>query len=266
MHSSNFKSSFSVTHIGTATAVLEIDDVKILTDPFFSPAGTTWDFAGIELANTEAPAIGLDKLPPFDAVLLSHEDHPDNLDQVGRRLLDGRHVLTTMDGAQNLAPRPGVRGMKPWEKTSITLGGKNFEITATPCKHVPGGECIGFVLTTESFGVADNGKPNAIYFTGDTVYIDELAKIPEQFNVVAAVMNLGKATVNLPDGPLQVTMDGRQGAQLLRALKTDCLVPMHYESWHHFAQLGKELAKDFEQEGISDRVHWLTPGKSVKIL
>lgn len=266
MYSSNFKSSFSVTHVGTATAVLEIDDVKILTDPFFSPAETTWDFGGIELSNTEAPAIGLDKLPPFDAVLLSHEDHPDNLDEVGRRLLDGRHVFTTMDGAQKLAPRPGVRGMKPWERTSVNLGGKTFEITATPCKHVPGGECIGFVLTAESFGVAENGKPNAIYFTGDTVYIDELAEIPKQFNVAAVVMNLGKATVDLADGPLQVTMDGKQGAQLLRTLKTDCLVPMHYESWRHFAQLGKELAKDFEQEGISDRIHWLTPGKSVKIL
>lgn len=266
MYSSNFKSSFSVTHIGTATGILEIGDIKFLTDPFFSPAGTTWDFGGVELVNTESPAIGLDELPPIDAVLLSHEDHPDNLDELGRRLLDGRHVFTTVDGAQNLALRPGVRGMKPWETSSVMLGGKKFEITATPCKHVPGGECIGFVLTTESFGVADSGKPNAIYFTGDTVYIDELAKIPEKFNIVAAVMNFGNAKADTPEGPVQITMDGKQGAQLLRTLKADCLVPMHYESWRHFTQFGKELAQDFEQEGVSNKIHWLTPGKSVKIL
>lgn len=266
MYSSNFKSTFSVTHIGTATAILEIDDVKFLTDPFFSPAGSTFEVNGVELVNTEDPAFGLEKLPPIDAVLLSHEDHPDNLDELGRRVLDGRHVFTTMDGAKNLAPRPGVYGMEPWEKKSVMLGGKKFEITATPCKHVPGNECVGFILTTESFGVAENGKPNAIYFTGDTVYIDEFAKIPEKFNIVATIMNLGNAMGDIPGGPFQITMDGKQGAQLLRTVKGDCLVPMHYESWKHFTQFGKELTQDFENEGVSDKVRWLTPGKSVKIL
>lgn len=41
MSSASFKSSFSITHIGTATAIFEIDDVKLLTDSFFSPAGTS---------------------------------------------------------------------------------------------------------------------------------------------------------------------------------------------------------------------------------
>ncbi|KAA8899272.1 hypothetical protein TRICI_006360 [Trichomonascus ciferrii] len=156
--------------------------------------------------------------------------------------------------------------MKPWEKASVNLGGTKFEITATPCKHVLGGECVGFVFTTEKFGIADNGKPNAIYFTGDTVYIDELSKIPEEFNIVAALMNLGNAKADIPGGPFQITMDGKQGTRLLRTLKADCLVPMHYESWRHFTQFGKDLAHDFEQEGIADKVHWLTPGKSIKIL
>lgn len=267
MAPSNFKSSFTVTHIGTATAILEIDGINLLTDPFFSPAGTTWDVGGGNvLKNTETPALGLENLPPIDAILLSHEDHPDNLDELGRRLLDGRLVFTTTDGAKNLAPRPAVRGMKPWESTSVLLGGKKFEITATPCQHLPGGECSGFILRTEDFGLAVDGKPNAIYFTGDTVYIDELAKIPEKFQVVAAVMNLGSASVPLPDGPLQITMDGKQAAHLLRIIGADWLVPMHYESWGHFTEFGKDLVKVFEEQGISEKVRWLSPGKPVKIL
>ncbi|KAL4912736.1 putative Zn-dependent hydrolases of the beta-lactamase protein [Aspergillus aurantiobrunneus] len=267
MAPSNFNSSFSVTHIGTATAIFEINGVKLLTDPFFSPAGTTWDMGGGNvLKNTETPALGLENLPPIDAVLLSHEDHPDNLDEPGRRLLDGRRVFTTPDGAKNLVPRPAVHGLKPWETISVPLGGKEFEITATPCQHLPGGECTGFILTNKEFGVAADGKPNAIYFTGDTVYIDELAKIPEKFHVVAAVMNLGAAFAALPDGPFQITMDGKQGARLFNTIKADYLVPMHYESWGHFTQFGKDLVKVFEEEGIFERVRWLTPGKSVKIL
>ncbi|KAF7719424.1 Uncharacterized protein PECH_006864 [Penicillium ucsense] len=265
--SSTFKSSFSVTHIGTATAIFEIDGINFLTDPFFSAAGTTWDMGGgVVLKNTETPSLALENLPAIDAILLSHEDHPDNLDDLGRRLLDGRHVFTTMDGAHKLAPRPGVRGMRPWQTESIALGGRQFEITATPCQHLPGGECTGFIITSEEFGTAANGKPNAIYFTGDTVYIDELAKIPEKFHVVCAVMNLGSVIVSGPEGPLQITMDGKQAAHLFRTIGAECLVPMHYESWGHFTQNGKDLAKAFEEEGIADKVRWLSPGKSVKVL
>ena len=110
----NFGASLAITHIGTATAIIHIDGVNLLTDPFFSPAGTEWDLGIAVLKNTDTPALGLADLPPIDAVLLSHEDHPDNLDEPGRATLDGRHVFTTADGAKKLAPRPGVKAIGPW--------------------------------------------------------------------------------------------------------------------------------------------------------
>lgn len=69
-----------MTFIGTATAILDIDGVRFLTDPFFSPAGTEFDIGLTVLKNEESPALRLEDLPPIDAILLSHEDHPDNLD------------------------------------------------------------------------------------------------------------------------------------------------------------------------------------------
>jgi L-ascorbate metabolism protein UlaG (beta-lactamase superfamily) len=109
-----FDAPLAITHIGTATAIIHLDGVNLITDPVFSPAGTEWDLGIIMLKNTDTPAMGLADLPPIDAVLLSHEDHPDNLDEPGRLLLDGRQVLTTPDGAKKLAPRPGVRALLPW--------------------------------------------------------------------------------------------------------------------------------------------------------
>jgi L-ascorbate metabolism protein UlaG (beta-lactamase superfamily) len=38
--STNFKASVSMTHIGTATAIIEIDGVRFITDPMFLPAGS----------------------------------------------------------------------------------------------------------------------------------------------------------------------------------------------------------------------------------
>ncbi|KAH7010277.1 putative Zn-dependent hydrolases of the beta-lactamase protein [Ilyonectria destructans] len=264
MAPSGFKSNIGITHIGTATAILHIDGVNFLTDPFFSPAGTVFEVGpDAVLKNTEDPAMGLEDLPHIDAVLLSHEDHPDNLDELGRQLLNGRHVLTTSDGASKLAPRPDVKGMKPWDKVELQLGGKTFQITATPCQHLPGGECIGFIITTDDFGVSPDGRPNAIYFSGDTVYMDELARIGDMFNTTIAMFNIGNAFAILPTDPLQITMDGKQATQLFRDIKADVLVPMHYESWGHFTQFGAELAKAFEEEGVSDQVRWLVPGKLV---
>lgn len=110
----NFDAPLSITHIGTATAIIHVDGVNLITDPVFSQAGTEWDMGIMTLKLGNTPAMSLSTLPPIDAVLLSHEDHPDNLDEPGRALLDGRQVLTTSDGAKNLAPRPGVRALKPW--------------------------------------------------------------------------------------------------------------------------------------------------------
>lgn len=261
----NFKSTLNITFIGTATAILEIDGVNFLTDPFFSPAGTEWDLGITVLKTLDTPPLSLQDLPPIDAVLLSHEDHPDNLDELGRRLLDGRKVITTIDGAKKLHPRPGVRGIHPWETVTLEAGGKRFRVTGTPCQHLPGGECTGFVLTAPDFGNTD-GLPNAIYFSGDTVYVGELAEMRDKFHIAVAMLNLGAAQAPLPDGPLQITMDGHQASRLFREIKADILVPMHYESWTHFSESKDQLAKVFEKEDIQDKVYWLTPGVSQKVI
>ncbi|RMJ24782.1 hypothetical protein PHISP_04331 [Aspergillus sp. HF37] len=278
------KTSLTFTHITTATAILNIDGINFLTDPYFGGVGTfqanvDWSTARLKedfgldevpppsaLTISKAPVMGLHDLPPIDAVLLSHEDHYDNLDPEGRKLLDGRRVFTTMDGAKNLKPRPAVTGLKPWETVTSTIGGKEFRITGTPCKHFPVGEVTGFLLETDSFGVDEaSGKPNAIYFSGDTVYIDELKEIKDRVHVMAAVLNLGNATFEFPIGPIQITMDGKQAVRLVREIGADIMVPMHFEDWEHFTEHGKDLAKIFDEEGIMDKVCWTTPGVSKRV-
>jgi hypothetical protein len=50
------------------------------------------------------------------------------LDILDRRILYGRHVVTTKDDGQKPAPRPDVRGFDPWESVTLQLGGKEFKI------------------------------------------------------------------------------------------------------------------------------------------
>ncbi|KAG6962975.1 hypothetical protein JG688_00008366 [Phytophthora aleatoria] len=128
MPSLSFKSSVSVTHITTATTILSIDDVNFLIDPTFDKKGDFEQQGGFVLTKTDDPALGLEDLPVIHAVLLSHEDHIDNLDTSDRTMLNGRH---------------------------------QFKITGTPTQHLPGGECTGFVLESPSLGVNEaDGLPN----------------------------------------------------------------------------------------------------------
>ncbi|KAL2262298.1 hypothetical protein VTK26DRAFT_1802 [Humicola hyalothermophila] len=259
-----FNAPLAITHIGTATAIIHIDGVNLITDPVFSPGGTEWSFGIMTLKLFDSPAMDLSTLPPIDAVLLSHEDHPDNLDEPGRALLDGRKVLTTPDGAKKLAPRPGVRALLPWETFPLEIGGRNFDVVGTPCEHLPGGEVVGFIVTAPSFGQTD-GKPNAIYFSGDTIYLPELAKMRDRFHISVALLNIGKATAPLPTGPLQITLDGADAARLFREIGADVLVPMHFESWDHFKEKREALRAAFEKEGVMDKVLWLEPGVKTSI-
>lgn len=265
---STFKGTVEITHIGTATAILKINGINMLTDPFFSPAGTIYHSGpAVTLENTETPAMALHDLPVIDAILLSHENHFDNLDDLGRQLLDGRHVFTTPDGAKNLAPRPAVHGLQPWESIDTVIAGTPFKVTATPCVHYPGHECTGLIVSTPSFGETD-GLPNAIYFSGDTVYVAELAEMRKKFHISLALFNVGAAFVPEAAGsePLQITMGGKQAAHLFRDIGADILVPMHFESWKHFTQGKVGLREEFKEAGIMEQVRWLEPGVPQKIL
>jgi L-ascorbate metabolism protein UlaG (beta-lactamase superfamily) len=293
----------TVTHITTATALLAIDDVVFLTDPAFCPAHTEFPITpDFSIKTSVDAALSLAQLPAIDAVLLSHEDHPDNLDDEGRKLLDGRHVFTTPDGAKNLAPRPAVRGLKDWETTEVVLGGKRWKITATPCVHLPGGECIGFILESDSLGKDSNvslstsslcpcppslsysspaltealirylpipllqGRPNAVWFTGDSIYVDSWKERLSRWNVVLALVNFGAAKAPTPDGGLlQVTMGGDDAIKIVQDLGISNVVPMHFEGWEHFTENGKELKTVLEEANISDKVHFVEPGVATEV-
>jgi L-ascorbate metabolism protein UlaG (beta-lactamase superfamily) len=85
-----------ITYLGTATFLLEIGGLQLLTDPVLDPAGSRdvlrvrllrrlgLDFPLVKLTG---PALSAEELPALDAVLLSHDEHYDNLDREGRALL-----------------------------------------------------------------------------------------------------------------------------------------------------------------------------------
>jgi L-ascorbate metabolism protein UlaG (beta-lactamase superfamily) len=248
-----------MTLIGGPTALIEIDGFRLLTDPTFDAPGD-YKLPHVTLVKTGRPALTVEEVLPVDAVLLSHDQHSDNLDASGRALL-GRvpRVLTTLAGAQRLNGR--TQGLAPWDSTELTRpDGRRLQITATPARHGPAGiepfsgDVIGFVVES------DDQPP--IYVTGDTVWYDGVAEVARRFPAGVVVLFAGAAETR---GPFHLTMSTNDAVETAHAFPRATIVPIHREGWAHFTQNGADLEKTFTALGIGARLRMLEPGVATPI-
>ena len=77
----------TLTLIGGPTVLIEIDGLRLLTDPTFDPPGS-YQTGPVTLHKKAGPALSINQLGRIDAILLSHDQQADNLDHAGRALLD----------------------------------------------------------------------------------------------------------------------------------------------------------------------------------
>jgi len=83
---------FAATWIGHATVLLQFGSLNILTDPIFSQRSSPVQWTGPR--RVMDPALPIDKLPPVDVVLLSH-NHYDHLDKSSVKRIAREHPRTT---------------------------------------------------------------------------------------------------------------------------------------------------------------------------
>ena len=100
--------------IGGPTVLIEMGGLRLLTDPTFDPPGDH-PVGHRVLVKTRGPAVAADDIGPVDAVLLSHDQHPDNLDDAGRRLLDAVPVVLTTDSGASRLGGP-AQALEPWRR------------------------------------------------------------------------------------------------------------------------------------------------------
>jgi L-ascorbate metabolism protein UlaG (beta-lactamase superfamily) len=109
---------FPIRVFGGPTALFSYGGLRFLTDPTFDEPGDYDRGGGRVLTKTAPPAGSLADVGHVDVVLLSHDEHPDNLDRSGRAMLaDVPLVLTTPSGAERL----GATALADW--ASVEVGG-----------------------------------------------------------------------------------------------------------------------------------------------
>jgi L-ascorbate metabolism protein UlaG (beta-lactamase superfamily) len=253
-----------LTHIGTATMLLEISSLRLLTDPVFDPVGGKYRFGyGTSSTKLTAPSIGSEELGRIDAVLLSHDHHEDNLDRAGRALLPlVKQVLTTTAGAKRLGGNS--LGLAAWQSRVIEANGFEIKITAMPAhhgsfgSHLIVGETAGFMLEWEG------QRQGALYISGDTVWFNGIHEIAGRFKVRTAILHIGAAGFPIT-GPIRFTSGASDAVRIIQALNPQKVIPIHYEGWKHFHEPKAAAEKVFIAAGMEELVQWLPLGTPVEI-
>jgi L-ascorbate metabolism protein UlaG (beta-lactamase superfamily) len=242
-------------HTGGPTLVLDLAGIRIVTDPTFDPPGRYPYGNGRVLVKLAGPAVAAESLGPVDLVLLSHDQHPDNLDTGGRELLAGAgRALSTPDAAKRVE---GVEGLSPWERTEVATPTGALAVTAVPARHGPpgaeafSGQVTGFVLEPA-------GGPT-VYVSGDNASVGVVERIAERFPAIElAVLFCGAA--RRPDMAEALTLTAVDAVLAARALGDARIVPIHAEGWLHFTEGPGTLHRAFADAHLADRLTLLPIG------
>jgi L-ascorbate metabolism protein UlaG (beta-lactamase superfamily) len=255
--------ALTMTYIGGPTVLIDVAGMRLLTDPTFDDAGSTYE-RGTTLHKLTGPVLPTSALGRIDAVLLSHHQHADNLDTAGEAMLKkATRVVTTEEGAAALGTASGGNafGLAPWQSAEMEgPHGRTLRITATPARHGPPERAslavTGFLL--DVFG--------GIYVSGDTVLYEGVQEVVERLHPRIAVLHLGAARVEA-GGRLTdpLTMTAEEAVMFARMAPDTRIVPIHYEGWAHFTEGREVIEQTFAAAGMSDRLLWLKAGEPVAI-
>ncbi|MCP2166487.1 MBL fold metallo-hydrolase [Goodfellowiella coeruleoviolacea] len=258
----------SLSFIGTATVLMRLGEFTVLTDPNFVRQGQ-WVYLGKGLFSRRRtdPAIGISQLPELDAVVLSHL-HGDHFDRMSRRHLEpDTPIFTTPEAAEKLRSGGFTEAvpMTTWSEQRLTSGSASLRLTSLPGQH--GFGLVGRLLppvmgTLVEYQAGPGLRPLRIYLTGDTLVYDELAEIGRRFpEIDLAVVHLGGTRVF---GAL-VTMDGRQGVDLLHLLRPRRAVPVHYDDYGVFRSPLSNFEYELRRRPPATHVRYLWRGDTVDL-
>jgi len=199
-----------VTYVGHATVLLEIDGVRLLTDP---------------VLRRRVGPLGRHGAPPdprlaedVDAVLISHLHH-DHADVPSLRRLSRSVPVLAAPGAGEFLARLGFGDVSELAPGDSAVVG-SVRVTATEANHPAGGRRFERVSGAIGFELAGQRR---IYFAGDTDLFDGMEAIGGGELDLALLPIWGWGT-NIGAGHL----DPERAARAAALLSAKLVVPIHW--------------------------------------
>ena len=181
-------SGLRATWLGHSTVLVEIDGLRVLTDPVWGRRASPSRLVGPR--RFQPVPVRLRAMPPIDLVLVSH-DHYDHLDYRTIRQLRRRDVpfVTSLGVGAHLEAwgvRPeNIVELDWWD--SYTLPNAGLTVTAAPSQHFSGRTPKSRNATLWS-SLVIRSQRHAVFFSGDTGLTTEYQTIRERLGPFDLVM------------------------------------------------------------------------------
>ncbi len=199
----------NVTYVGHATALIEIDGVRLLTDPVLR------GHVGPLVRHGSAPSPQTRE--SIDAVLISHL-HRDHADLGSLRMLRREVQMLVPLGSRRFFERHGFTAVTELEPGKSSSVGR-LTVTAVDAHHDGGGrrhasraQCLGFLI---------GGRRN-VYFAGDTDLFEGMVALAPDLDL--ALLPIWGWGPTLGSGHL----DPERAAQAAALLSPRLVVPIHW--------------------------------------
>jgi L-ascorbate metabolism protein UlaG (beta-lactamase superfamily) len=203
------RNSSRVTYVGHATVLIELDGIRLLTDPVLRNR--------VAHLRRHGPPPAPELRAGIDAVLISHLHH-DHADLPSLRSLDRQTQLLAPAGAGEFLERAGfvnISELAPGEFATVA----GVRITAVPAVHRghrspfgPQAETVGFVIAGEQ----------RLYFAGDTDLFEGMEELAGDLDL--ALLPVWGWGPNLGAGHL----NPERAARVVALLAPRIAIPIHW--------------------------------------
>jgi L-ascorbate metabolism protein UlaG (beta-lactamase superfamily) len=237
-----------LTFLGHSTVLVEIDDLRILTDPMLRD--------GLGPVRRQVRAVLPQLFADLDAVFISHGHH-DHLDPASLRRIPGRPTVIVPRGFGAMAGRLGlgpVEEVQPGDRLAID----RVHFAVTHAEHSgrrepfgPEGPAVGCVIAGS----------RTVYFPGDTDLFPAMAELAGVLD--AALLPVWGWGPTIGQGH----MDPERAATAAALLRPRLAVPIHWGTLYP-AGLRRVVPRPFDEPGraFEAAAARIAPGVPVRVL
>jgi L-ascorbate metabolism protein UlaG (beta-lactamase superfamily) len=251
-----------VTWLGHSSMLVELDGLRVLTDPIWSERASPLSFMGPK--RFHAPPLPLSELPRIDAVVISH-DHYDHLDHATVVALAEKGIpfVVPLGIGSHLSywgvPSNQIFELDWWQKKVFKNG---LTLVSTPARHFSGRSGMHQDVTLWS-SWAILGPEHRAFFSGDTAMHPDFLKVGERYGPFdVTLMENGAYNQKWAD----FHMGPEQAVQAHRMVRGRLLIPIHWGTFklarHSWVEPAERISAAAEKAGVTVAIP--RPGQMVE--
>lgn len=245
----------TLTWIGHASFLIQVDGLNLLTDPHFSSQAAPIQFGGL-VRRRVAPGLALEDLPDIDGVLISH-NHYDHLDANSVRSIARRHPQARFfvpDGLAGWFRRRRITNVVEcdWWQSAAHW---DCRLHFVPAQHFSSRTPFDHNRSLWGGWVVETPSGKRLYFLGDSGYSRDFKAIGERLGPMdLALIPIGAYEPRWFMRAMHV--DPEEAVQIHQDVQSRCSVAMHWGTFRltpePMDEPPRRLAAALAKAGIPD--------------